>query len=130
MHPFFREVDLHTIDIGDIILGKFLFYFCQDSIYIDIWSQFYFLLGNEVRRIGSTQFACLHLLLCQMSQEQGDTHQSITTVMAGRIDHTSIAFATDNSISRFHLRYDIHFAHCCRIVLATMSTGNVTQSTA
>ena len=23
MHPFFREVDLHTIDIGDIILGKF-----------------------------------------------------------------------------------------------------------
>ena len=29
MHPFFREVDLHTIDIGDIILGKFLFYFCK-----------------------------------------------------------------------------------------------------
>ena len=56
MHPFFREVDLHTIDIGDIILGKFLFYFCQDSIYIDIWSQFYFLLGNEVRR--SLVFIC------------------------------------------------------------------------
>ena len=29
MHPFFREVDLHTIDIGDIILGNFSFTFAK-----------------------------------------------------------------------------------------------------
>ena len=49
--------------------------------------------------------------------------------MAGRIDHSTISFTTDNGIGCFHFRYNVYFANGRSIVFHTVFTGYITQGT-
>ena len=64
-----------------------------------------------------------------MAKEQCDTNQCITTVVAGRIDYSTVSFTTDNSIGCLHLCYYVYFAYGRSIIFHTILTSHITQST-
>ena len=51
------------------------------------------------------------------------------TIMALRIDDSTIAFATNHGTHLFHLCRDVHLAHSSSSVLATVLLGHVAQGT-
>ncbi len=65
----------------------------------------------------------------QVTEEQGNTYQSIASVVTGRINNSTIAFATDNSAYLFHLGSYIHFAYSRSGIFLTVLTCYVTQRT-
>ena len=114
MNPLVREIELDAIDIcyGDILLLTIhLLNLHEDSIYIGRWSQVDAVLGDEIVREAGTELAHLAALVSQTAQEEGDTNEGITTVMALWIDNSTIAFTTDNSVNILHLGSYIHLAY-------------------
>ena len=51
--------------------------------------------------------------MSQTAQEEGDTNEGITTVMALWIDNSTIAFTTNNSVNILHLGSYIHLYSSC-----------------
>jgi tartrate/fumarate subfamily iron-sulfur-dependent hydro-lyase beta chain len=95
VNPLVREIELDAIDIcyGDILLLTIhLLNLHEDSIYIGRWSQVDAVLGDEIVREAGTEFAHLAALVSQTAQEEGDTNEGITTIMALWIDNSTISF--------------------------------------
>ena len=69
MYPFIRKVNLYTVDIIDFFVLIDFLYFSQNSIYINLRSQVYTVLGDEVRRISSAKFAHFLSFMSQMAEE-------------------------------------------------------------
>ena len=129
MHPLVGEVNLHAVNIIDFFILIDFLYFCENSINVCLRCQIYAVLRHEISRISGTQLAYLLTLMRQMAQEKRDTHQSITSVVAGRIDHSAIAFATDDGAHFFHLGGYIHFAYGRSIIFPAVFAGHITQCT-
>ena len=135
MYPTISEVNLHAIDVvhslnvrGCSRIEEFL-HLLEDGIDIRRWLQVDAVLSHEIVGIGLAEFAYLAALLCQLRQEEGDTHEGITAIVAGRIDNTAIAFTADNGTYLLHECGDIDFANGRCAVLAAMTLGDIAQRT-
>ena len=129
MYPLVREVKLHAIDIRylDILLLTIHFlHLHQDGIHIGRRCQVDTILGNEVVREGCTKLAHLATLMCQTAQEQGDTYQGITTIVALWIDDSTIALATDDSMNILHLGGHVDLTYRSSSIDTAMLLGHVT----
>ena len=67
--------------------------------------------------------------MSQTTQEEGDTNEGITTVMALWIDNSTIAFTTDDSVNILHLGSNIHLAYGRSTIRTTMLLGYITEGT-
>ena len=93
VNPLVREVEFHAIDIcyGHILLlAIHLLYLHEDSIYISRRCQVDTILGDEVVGESGTKLAHLATPMCQTAQEEGDTYEGITAIVALWIDDTAI----------------------------------------
>ena len=131
MYPTIGEVDLYAIDIVNLcgsVLGKHLLNLNQNSIYIGLRGEVDTILGNLILREGGTKLAYLTTLLSETAKEQSDTYEGVATVVALRIDNSTITLATDNSANFLHLCSNVNLAYCSGGVLATMLLGYIAQS--
>ena len=62
-----------------------------------------------------------------MTQEECDADQRVAAVVALGINHTAVAFAANNGVHTFHLRYHVHFTHCAGTVFTAMRLGYIAQ---
>ena len=91
MNPLVREVEFHTVDISNsyiLLLAIQLLHLDEDSIYIGRSGQVDAVLGDEVVREAGTKLAYLATLMSQTAQEECDTNEGITTIVALRIDNS------------------------------------------
>ena len=96
MHPLVREVEFHTVDISNsyiLLLAIQLLHLDEDSIYIGRSGQVDAVLGDEVVREAGTKLAYLATLMSQTAQEESNTYESVTTIVALWIE-SSIQRAT------------------------------------
>ena len=135
MYPTISEVNLHAVDIvhglnarGCSRIEEFL-HLLEDSIDIRRWLQVDAVLSHEIVGIGLAELAYLAALLCQLRQEEGDTHEGITAIVACRIDNTAIAFTADDGADLLHECGDIDFTNGRSTVLAAMTLGDIAQRT-
>ena len=49
--------------------------------------------------------------MSQVTQEQSDTYQCVTSVVRFRIDNSTISFSTDYRMSFLHLGYYVDFTY-------------------
>ena len=129
MNPFIGEINLHTVNVIDFFIFIKFFHLCQNCVDIGFGSQVNAVLCNKIRRIRSTQLTYFLTFMCQMTQEQSNAHQSITSAMAFRVDDSTITFTTDDCICCFHLCHHIYFTYGRSIIFATIFAGYITQST-
>ena len=129
MNPSVRKIDLYAVTVIDAFVPIELFHACKDGIDVRLRREVYTVLADTVVGQGTTQFAHFHIQMCQMAEEQRNTYQRIATVVALRIDHSTVAFTSDNRVYAFHLRYDIHFAYRAGTIFAAMSSRHVAQRT-
>ena len=128
VYPTVREVNLHTVDVVDLssgVFGKHLLHLDKDGIDIGLRGQVDAVFGNLVVGELATQFADLAVLLGQRGQEEGDTYQGVTTVMAFRIDDTTITLTTDDSTDFFHLRGHVDLSDGGSGIVSAMLFGDV-----
>ena len=67
--------------------------------------------------------------MCQTAQEQGDTYQGITTIVALWIDDSTIALATDDSMNILHLGGHVDLTYRSSSIDTAMLLGHVTERT-
>ena len=130
MYPTIREVDLYTVDVVDLcssVLGKHLLDLDKDSVNIGLWGEVDAVLGYLILRECGAELADLTTLLCQTRQEQGNTYEGIATVVALRLDYSTITLTTDNGAYFLHLSGNVDFAYCSSGVLAAMLLSNIAQ---
>ena len=135
MYPTISKVNLHAVDIvhGLNVKGcsriEELLHLLEDGIDIRCWLQVDAVLCHEIVGIGLAELAYLAAFLCQLRQEEGNTHEGITAIVAGRIDNTAIAFTADDGTDLLHECGDVHLAYCRSAVLAAMTLGDIAQRT-
>ena len=130
MYPLVGEVNLHTIDIVNLLVLVQFLDLLQDRIHIGTCGEVDTVLGNLVRRICSTQFAGLHALLGKIGQDESDTYESVAAAVSSRIDDTAIALTADNGVNLAHLGNNVYLAYGSSAVLAAcVLVGNIAQST-
>ena len=132
VNPLVWEIELDAIDIcyvDILLLTIHLLYLDENCIYIGRWSEVNAVLGDEIVREAGTEFAHLAAFVSQTAQEEGDTNEGITTIMALWIDDSTIAFTTDDCVNILHLGSNIHLAYSSCGVLATMLLGNIAEGT-
>ena len=64
-----------------------------------------------------------------MAQEQGNTYQGITPIVAGRIDYPTVSFTTDNGTYLLHLGSHIHFTYGGSVIFLSILAGYIAQGT-
>ena len=69
MYPLVREIYFHTVYVVYLFILIQLLHLGQNSVHIRFRSQINAILGNEIRRISSTQFADFLPFMRQMAQE-------------------------------------------------------------
>ena len=129
VHPFIGEVYLHAVDISYLLVLIEFLHLSQDGIHIGIGRQVHPVLGHEVGRIGGTQFTHFLSLVCQVAQEEGNAHQGVTAIMAGRIDDTTVSFTADDGTHFLHLGRHVHLAHGRSVIGLSIAGRHITQGT-
>ena len=132
MYPLVGEVNLHTVNIVHLccsVGSKHFLHLHQYGINIRFRSQVDTVLGYLIVGECLAQLTDLTTFLRKRSQEEGDTHQCVTSVVALGINHSTVALATDNGIHLLHLRGDIHLTHSGSTILSTVFLGHITQGT-
>lgn len=126
--PTILKVNLDTIYSGHLLALIMLLYCTKDGINIHPGLEFEFSLCNAVLRIGLLQLADGHAALGQQREEQRHAHKRITAIVAGGINHATIALTADDCTSAAHLGGNIDLTDRGSSVTATMLEGNVTQA--
>ena len=128
MNPLVGKVNLNAVDVVHLLVFVKVLHLLENSVYIGVWSKVDTVLGNEIWRIGCTKFAHLHLLVCQVTEEQGDSNKGIASVMAFWIDNSAISLSADNSVCLLHLCCYVNLANGSGIVFAAVLACHVSQS--
>ena len=63
------------------------------------------------------------------AQEQGDTYQGITSIVAGRINYPTVSFATDNGTYFLHFGSYIHFTYGRSVIFLPILASYIAQGT-
>ena len=132
MHPTVGEVDFHAVDVVDngvLVGGEHLLHLLQDGVHVGLGRQVDAVLGDEIVGELLPQLAHLHALLSQRREEQGDSHEGITTIVALGVDNATIAFTANHGAHLFHLRGHVHLAHGGSRVLTSMLLRHIAQGT-
>ena len=67
--------------------------------------------------------------MCQVAEEEGNANQCVASIVAGGIDDTAVAFATDDSTHFLHLGRHIDFTHGRSIIGLSITCRHITQGT-
>ena len=127
VYPAVGKVNLHTVDGGHLLALIMLLDCLEDGIHVHLGAKFKFGLGDAVLRIGRFEFTHLLTALSKQGQEQCHAHQRVAAVVAGGIDDTAVALATDDSPGAAHLGRHVHLAHSGSRIGAAVIIGYVTQ---
>ena len=125
MNPLVGEVDLHTVDVGYLLVLVELLHLLQDSIDVGGRVKVDAILGNEILRQRVAQFRGLHTSLCQISEQEGDTYERVASAVGCGVDHAAIALAADNGTRFAHLHHNVHLTHGSRSIVAAVFLGHV-----
>ena len=64
-----------------------------------------------------------------MAQEESNADQRVASVVALGVNDTTVAFAANNGVHAFHLRYHVHFSYCTCAIFTAVRFGHIAQGT-
>ena len=129
MYPLVGEVDLHTVDVGDLLVAIEFLHLAEDGIDVGVGGEVNAVLGYRVVRIFGTQLTGLLALLCHIAQEEGYAYKGIAAIVTLGIDYSTVAFAANYGSHLLHHGGHVDLAHSRSCVLSAVAPSDVAQRT-
>ena len=131
MNPLLASLEryLHTVDCIDILCSIYILDFSKYPVDESRIGKLDLVLCNDIFRIGCTKLRDLHLLVCQIREEESHADHGVTSVMKSRIYDTSVTLAADESSTLPHLCSHIHLTYGSCAIFPTVPLCNIAQST-